>query len=436
MGPTVSTPGRKQDRLIGVSVNVHFGSGNYIIRGASSVSIDGAAAVQFGTWDVRSNARATPPAIGTSQCPNPGTQYAPLPLDSRQGNTGVSRAQPAIALVGCVDYVTGDVALTSTDDITFEAGHVAFSSRYPLSYWDIVAVAEKPVDELRLEIEDAALVGQKPRLVTYAFTKLGSLRIEPHPRYYRQSTVTLLYDPVRDTVPADPYLEVNSIFQVTVRAFDGVHGEPFHAADLALMDLCLVVRGEGASGVRTSCTGDGNVGIADAVWDSIAAGTPPNVLLLQGLRPGTYDVEVRGRNYNDSTPVVSNAIRVSFFEPLTVTPSELVLLPGGHTVELSARGGPASPLGVPEPLHYAFLDTRGAPVSGAHSVAVAFVDPATPVITTTTRVGSAVLRFRVGPILSRRHACVCPRGSAILIRVPVRERLWPTPPLPSRRRGL
>lgn len=399
-------------------INIHFGSGQYRMQNHESLQLTSLAC----------HSRATQP---------------PPPLKTLI-SIGTERAKQLYgpSIIGFVDGVNS-LALSrmrGVQDVRFGIdGHVElYSKEAPQSYCDFSIQASEPAST-SVQITDEHLLGGEAVTTAITFSKIAKIKIRLGSYFFRPAVTAdgFIKLDLNGTSSSRLLLELYSVFSIIAEVVDA-SGNPFQLSDLPLMKLCLSAVKE-TEEVRVSCLSspqdgelvfiDRNIGEEYAAgmahstrggehrdfWDvvSLAAASLPATaptFLIQGLRQGSYEVRLSGINFPDQK-VVSNILEIDVFQPLSVHPSELLLMPGkhhgidccqmaiftlgGHSFELTLQGGPFPLKTLKNHLKFSVVDGPG------DLIELSALDTSFPLIRTKAgRIGGVTLRIEVSVILS------------------------------------
>eukprot|EP00917_Polyrhabdina_sp_WS-2016_P017761 GHVP01038419.1.p1 GENE.GHVP01038419.1~~GHVP01038419.1.p1 ORF type:complete len:2632 (+),score=411.69 GHVP01038419.1:1399-9294(+) len=207
--------------------------------------------------------------------------------------------------------------------------------------------------EHTLSVDDTALLGAETASVELNFATVSRLEI-----FLTVSDGNFLNSGENDTglegasVSLNPQgylqLELRSLWGIGVRAFDS-HGKKIHSSGFNAANLALAGSGNSFAYVSVSP----NFSLKPHNSGSGYASYDPHFAFLSGLQPfvqrapfiiqpsalGFFSVSASVKNYNGEE-IQSNHLSFEVFAPLEILPEMVVLLPGGHTFELSVLGGP------------------------------------------------------------------------------------------------
>lgn len=408
-------------------LNIHFGSGHYRLHMND-------ASFRIATLTCHSRSITSPPSLSRTALINASemlyNHHAPLN--------------------GCVDGmdIQSLEEIQGTENIDFGLyGNVRhFSPQVPQSFCDYLVRAVEPVTQKLLTVTDDYMIGGGDIKELITFSNIEKINIKLGPHFFRPNSTTNGF--VKMTLNAsnaihDRYsVELHSVFLIAADILDAT-GAFFHPSDFPLMKLCLNSPQGPSTGIRLSCFSSTNKLVFTddekeqkfvtdrelpevkntrenilwkAVSEQISREASSATFLLQGLRPGTYQVQLSSVNYPDQT-LLSNILQFDIFEPLSLQPSHLLLmpgtmdmgnqpiksnmhsavfLPGGHSFELTVSGGPSGSKEVDDqrrsqsPLKFSIID------GPQDLIEFSAVNTRFPSITTKSRIGNAIIRVEVG----------------------------------------
>lgn len=340
-----------------------------------------------------------------------------------------------MGLLGCLDAAPL-VRVDETPDALFgKRGVQHFTPQLPQSYCDLVLQAFEPSAVLSLAINDERLLGSEEVLQHITFSKMSKIQIKLGSRFFRsnQRSNTPL-EMGRGLESSRHSLELFSVFSVVAEVLDA-SGARFPESQFPLMKLCL--NSVNRSGIRLSClspTGadrmiflDGSMNDvnddddvdseepinteARLLWNSVKGMDNGKMsFLIQGLRAGSYEIKVTGVNYPDEI-VSSNSLHFDIFEPLSISPPHLLLMPGmfqpsimilispilgGHSFELTVLGGPFPSSGDESGLKFSISNSISKDSSpSSELIELSALNSKFPLITTKMSTGNAVIHVQV-----------------------------------------